>query len=121
MVVAHLTQAVCNRLHAEEKRYDVRDTQTRGLFLRVEASGRKTWYISYRTPAPERRLRNKKIAPFDITLAQARCAAEVPVLSAAQHPVACHFPGPLSAEEIAAKMSACRRRRTGVLWTSFPM
>ena len=42
MVVAHLTQAVCNRLHAEEKRYDVRDTQTRGLFLRVEASGRKT-------------------------------------------------------------------------------
>ena len=76
MVVAHLTQAVCNRLHAEEKRYDVRDTQTRGLFLRVEASGRKTWYISYRTPAPERRLRNKKIAPFDITLAQARCAAK---------------------------------------------
>ncbi|WP_420344126.1 ABC transporter ATP-binding protein [Paenirhodobacter sp.] len=33
--------------------------------------------------------------------AQARCAAEVPVLSAAQHQVACHFPGPLSAEEIA--------------------
>ena len=76
MVVAHLTQAVCNRFRAEEKRYDVRDTQTRGLFLRVEASGRKTWYISYRTPAPERRLRNKKIAPFDITLAQARCAAK---------------------------------------------
>ena len=26
MVVVHLTQAVCNKFQAEEKRYDVRDT-----------------------------------------------------------------------------------------------
>ncbi len=75
MVVVHMTQAVCNKFQAEEKRYDVRDTQIRGLFLRVEPSGRKTWYLSYRTPSPERRLRNRKVAPFDVTLAQARCAA----------------------------------------------
>lgn len=75
MVVVHLTQAVCNKFQAEEKRYDVRDTQIKGLFLRVEPSGRKTWYLSYRTPAPECRLRNMKIAPFDITLTEARCAA----------------------------------------------
>ncbi|SIS84688.1 oligopeptide/dipeptide ABC transporter ATP-binding protein [Paracoccus saliphilus] len=30
-----------------------------------------------------------------------RCAAEVPVLQGADHQTACHFPGPLTAEEIA--------------------
>ena len=75
MSVMRLTQSVCSKLEAGEKRYDVRDSQVRGLFLRVEKSGRKTWYVSYRTPAPERRLRNKKLGPWEITLAQAREAA----------------------------------------------
>lgn len=33
--------------------------------------------------------------------AQARCAAEVPALLGRDHQTACHFPGPLTAEEIA--------------------
>ena len=33
--------------------------------------------------------------------AQARCAAEVPALLGGDHQTACHFPGPLTAEEIA--------------------
>lgn len=33
--------------------------------------------------------------------AQARCAAEVPVLQGADHQTACHFPGPLTPAEIA--------------------
>ena len=33
--------------------------------------------------------------------AQARCAAEVPALLGGDHQTACHFPGPLTADEIA--------------------
>ena len=63
MTLVYLTQALCNAAAPRERRYDLRDSLVRGLFLRVEASGRKTWYLCYRTPAPERRLRNMKIAP----------------------------------------------------------
>ncbi|MDO5115054.1 MAG: tyrosine-type recombinase/integrase [Synergistaceae bacterium] len=61
MTSLHLTQSVCNRAIPGDKRYDLRDSFVRGLFLRVEVSGRKTWYLCYRTPSPERRLRNKKL------------------------------------------------------------
>lgn len=62
MTLVYLTQALCNAAAPRERRYDLRDSLVRGLFLRVEMSGRKTWYICYRTPSPERRLRNMKIA-----------------------------------------------------------
>ncbi|MGN7869236.1 oligopeptide/dipeptide ABC transporter ATP-binding protein [Paracoccus sp. 22332] len=38
--------------------------------------------------------------------AAARCAAEVPVLAGSDHQTACHFPGPLTAEEIARARTA---------------
>ena len=77
MTLVYLTQALCNAAAPRERRYDLRDSLVRGLFLRVEASGRKTWYLCYRTPAPERRLRNMKIAPAACAqLAAARRAAK---------------------------------------------
>lgn len=43
----------------------------------MEVSGRKTWYLCYRTPSPERRLRNMKIASAAYAqLAAARRAAK---------------------------------------------
>ena len=77
MTLVYLTQALCNAAAPRERRYDLRDSLVRGLFLRVEASGRKTWYLCYRTPAPERRLRTMKIAPAACAqLAAARRAAK---------------------------------------------
>lgn len=76
MTLVYLTQALCNAAAPRERRYDLRDSLVRGLFLRVEVSGRKTWYICYRTPSPERRLRNMKIASADYAqLAVARRTA----------------------------------------------
>ena len=77
MTLVYLTQALCNAAAPRERRYDLRDSLVRGLFLRVEVSGRKTWYICYRTPSPERRLRNMKIASAAYAqLAAARRAAK---------------------------------------------
>lgn len=77
MTLVYLTQSLCNSAAPRERRYDLRDSLVRGLFLRVEVSGRKTWYLCYRTPSPERRLRNMKIAPAAYAqLAAARRAAK---------------------------------------------
>lgn len=77
MTLVYLTQALCNSAAPRERRYDLRDSLVRGLFLRVEVSGRKTWYLCYRTPSPERRLRNMKIAPAEYAqLAAARRTAK---------------------------------------------
>lgn len=75
MTVTRLTQSICNKCAPLGKRYDMRDTEVRGLFLRVEVTGRKTWYVNYRTPAPANRLKNKKLAPGEVTLADARTLA----------------------------------------------
>ena len=73
MAQLYLTQSVCDKASPRSKRYDLRDTFVRGLFLRVEVSGRKTWYLSYRTPSPEKRLKNKKIISASlVNLATAR-------------------------------------------------
>lgn len=77
MSVSLLTQKICNHALPQAKRYDMRDTLVCGLFLRVEVSGRKTWYVNYRTPAPEKRSKNLKLGPFEMPLSQARQAARV--------------------------------------------
>ena len=63
LVLVYLTQNICNTAKPRQRRYDLRDSLIRGLFLRVEASGRKTWYLNYRSPYPEKKLKNKKIIP----------------------------------------------------------
>lgn len=77
MALVHLTQSICDRAAPSENRYDLRDSVIRGLFMRVEVSGRKTWYLNYRTPAPERKLKNKKIVSAALlSLADARKIAK---------------------------------------------
>jgi hypothetical protein len=44
-----LTKTEIDRLKAGEKRYEVWDTQTEGLFVRVQPNGRKTFYVHART------------------------------------------------------------------------
>lgn len=77
MALIYLTQPICDKALPTNKRYDLRDTFVRGLFLRVEVSGRKTWYLSYRTPPPEKKLKNKKIISASlVNLAAARKIAK---------------------------------------------
>ncbi|MEG1501932.1 MAG: site-specific integrase [Synergistaceae bacterium] len=72
MVVLHLTQAVVNKISSKEKRYDIRDSKVRGLFLRVEVSGKRTWYLNYKSPPPISIFKNKKLAPGEVSLSGAR-------------------------------------------------
>lgn len=77
MALIYLTQPICDKALPTDKCYDLRDTFVRGLFLRVEVSGRKTWYLSYRTPPPEKKLKNKKIISASlVNLAAARKIAK---------------------------------------------
>ena len=76
MTVAKLTQRLVNYAAPRGKRYDLRDTEVKGLFLRVEPSGKKTFYINYRTPRPARRQRNIKLAPGFTPLCEVRAAAK---------------------------------------------
>ena len=41
MTLVYLTQALCHAAVPRERRYDLRDSLVRGLFLRVEVSGRR--------------------------------------------------------------------------------
>ena len=71
-----LTQNLCDSAKPLAKRYDLRDTRIRGLFMRVEVTGRKTWYINYRTPYPERKLKNLKLVSASLaSLNEARAKA----------------------------------------------
>ena len=76
MTVAKLTQRLVDSADVREKRYDIRDSEVKGLFVRVEPSGRKTYYINYRTPRPLRRQRNIKLAPAFVPLCEVRAAAK---------------------------------------------
>lgn len=68
----NFTETSIGKLQPQEKRYDIPDDKTPSLYLRVEPSGVKTWYIYYRHPVTRRRVR-RKIAPQEqLTVAQAR-------------------------------------------------
>ena len=43
-----LTQSIINSFPNPDKRTVLRDSMINGLFLRVEVSGRKTWYLDYK-------------------------------------------------------------------------
>jgi len=75
MTVIRLTQKLANSAEPCEKRYDLRDTEIKGLFLRIEPTGKRTYYINYRTPRPARRQRNVRLAPGFTPLREVRIAA----------------------------------------------
>lgn len=76
MTVIRLTQKIVDSAQPREKRYDLRDTEIKGLFLRVEPTGKRTFYINYRTPQPARRQRNVRLAPGFAPLRDVRLAAK---------------------------------------------
>ncbi|WP_352426187.1 site-specific integrase [Aminomonas paucivorans] len=71
-----LTQAMVQGLASQAARYSVRDTVLPGLILRVDPSGRKTYYIDYVRPDTFRRTSYKLGRADHLTVAQAREAAK---------------------------------------------
>ncbi|MDD3708617.1 MAG: Arm DNA-binding domain-containing protein, partial [Aminobacterium sp.] len=47
MAIEKLTNTYIKNLKPDKKRYTIRDTETKGLLLRVEPSGKKTFYLDY--------------------------------------------------------------------------
>lgn len=71
-MLARLTQSVVNKAKIKIKRYDIRDLALKGFFMRVEISGKKTFFIDFKDPNTSAR-RTKKVGTTDVlTLAQAR-------------------------------------------------
>jgi integrase len=65
----NLTDAGVANLAVEARKYDVRDARLPGLVLRVEGSGRKTFYFVY---AFDRRMQWYRIGPAEMGAAAAR-------------------------------------------------
>lgn len=71
MPVTKLTNTYIQKLRPGKKRYSVRDTEIKGLLIRVEPSGKKTFYLDYYTPEGKRT--SKKIGDAKVlTVAEAR-------------------------------------------------
>lgn len=58
--------------NAQEKAYEVVDVEIKGFLMRVQPTGRKTFYFSYRTPAGIRKRIKIGVLGSNLTLAQAR-------------------------------------------------
>ncbi|WP_286677318.1 site-specific integrase [Aminobacterium sp. EBM-42] len=68
----NFTETGISKMKAKKMRYDTPDDKIPSLYLRIEPSGVKTWYVYYRHPVTHCRVR-KKIAPQEqLTVAQAR-------------------------------------------------
>lgn len=72
---AKITERVVKSLEPAEKPFEVVDTQLRGFILRVQPSGRMTYYFTYRNKA-NKRARIKIGLVGSVTVAQARDLAE---------------------------------------------
>lgn len=70
-----LTNRLADSLAAKEKPYEVRDDKIKGFLLRVQPSGSKVYYLSYRN-AEGKKQRYRIGAHGTITAMQARDAAE---------------------------------------------
>ncbi len=69
---AKLSSTSVKRLEAQEKAYEIFDVEIKGFLLRVQPTGRKTFYYSYRNHAGKRtRIKIGVLGPA-LTLAQAR-------------------------------------------------
>jgi integrase len=70
-----LTQTIVQKIVPTDKRQKIKDLVLPGLMLRVEPSGKKTWYIDYKRPNGQRTYH--KIGPAEIlTVMQARDVAQ---------------------------------------------
>jgi integrase len=70
-----LTQTIVQKIAPTDKRQKIKDLVIPGLMLRVEPSGKKTWYVDYKRPNGQRTYH--KIGPAEIlTVMQARDVAQ---------------------------------------------
>ena len=67
-----LTATTIKNLQPESKPYEVVDTQLKGFLLRVQPSGRMTFYYSYRGPSGARKRIKLGVVGSSLTPAQAR-------------------------------------------------
>lgn len=68
-----LTQTIVASCKPQAKRYTIRDLGIQGLLLRVEPSGRKSWFIDYFFPVRSKTRHNIRIGDADVlTITQAR-------------------------------------------------
>lgn len=72
----NFTETAIGKLQPRETRYDIVDDKVPALYLRVETTGIKTWYVYYRHPLTKQRVRKKLGAQEHLTVAQAREAAK---------------------------------------------
>jgi len=71
-----MTVALINSLTAQEKPFEVRDTGINGLILRVQPTGRKTYYFEYRNADGKRNRVKLGVHPA-LTLPRAQTKAKV--------------------------------------------
>lgn len=74
---AKITNNTIKRLESEDKAYEVVDTELKGFLLRVQPTGRKTFYYSYRSPAGNRKRIKVGVLGPAMTVAQARDKATI--------------------------------------------
>ncbi|MBQ0780908.1 MAG: site-specific integrase [Thalassolituus oleivorans] len=79
---AKLSSTSVKRLDIQEKAYEIFDLDIKGFLLRVQPTGRKTFYYSYRNHAGKRTRIKVGVLGASLTLAQARdraarCAGKV--------------------------------------------
>jgi len=69
---AKLSTSSVKSFEAQEKAYEVVDSEIKGFLMRVQPTGRKTFYFTYRTPAGIRKRIKIGVLGSSLTLAQAR-------------------------------------------------
>lgn len=69
---AKLSATTIKRLHVANKAYEVVDTDLKGFLLRVQPTGRKTFYFSYRNKAGSRKRIKLGVLGPALTIQQAR-------------------------------------------------
>lgn len=69
---AKLSTSSAKGFEAQEKAYEVVDSEIKGFLMRVQPTGRKTFYFTYRTEAGVRKRIKIGVLGSSLTLAQAR-------------------------------------------------
>lgn len=69
---AKITSTTVRQLDAKDRPYEVVDTEVKGFLLRVQPTGRKTFYFSYRTHTGKRKRIKIGVLGSSKTIAQAR-------------------------------------------------
>lgn len=74
---AKLTNTTIKKFNAEDKAYEVVDSEIKGFLMRIQPTGRKTFYFSYRTNFGKRKRIKIGVLGSSKTIAQARDDASV--------------------------------------------